>query len=68
MTKEIILVGGLEAKVDDEDYDWLMKYKWEAIDIKGSIHAFTIINGKSYLMENMIMEHILEPYQRKNMR
>lgn len=68
MTKEILLVGGLKAKVDDEDYDWLTKYKWEAIDIEDSIHAFTIIKGKGYLMENMIMEHSLGPYQKRNMK
>lgn len=58
----------MKSKVDDEDYDWLMKYKWEAIDIEGKTHAFTVINGEGYLMENMIMEHVLEPHQPRNMK
>lgn len=68
MTKEIVLDNGMKAKVDDEDYDWLVKYKWNAIRIGGSTHAFTIINNEAHLMENMIMEHVLEPHQKRNMK
>ena len=28
--KEIPLGNGLTAKVDDEDYEWLSRYKWYA--------------------------------------
>lgn len=68
MVKEIKLDNGMKAKVDDEDYDWLMKYEWNAIKMEDGPHAFTIINGEGYLMEDMIMEHALEPYQRRNMK
>lgn len=68
MVKEIILDNGMKAKVDDEDYDWLMKYKWNAIKLNGSTHAFTIIDNEAHLMENMIINHALEPYKKRNMK
>ena len=38
------------AKVDDEDYDWLMKHEWFYLDG----YAATIIDGEIHFMHNMI--------------
>jgi hypothetical protein len=49
--KEIPLANyNLKAKVDDEDYDWLMKYEWFYLDG----YAVTMIDGEIYYMHNMI--------------
>jgi hypothetical protein len=37
MSKEIQLTKGMKTIVDDEDYDWLIKYRWSAS--KDSGHA-----------------------------
>ncbi len=47
--KLIPLTKGLFAKVDDEDYEYLMQFKWHSSKAKSGIYAKTSIcvNGKS---------------------
>jgi hypothetical protein len=39
VVKEIELTLGMVAKVDDEDYDWLNQWKWQAIKKETDIYA-----------------------------
>lgn len=55
--KEIPLTQGKVALVDDEDYDWLMQWKWCAALSRGSRNWYAVayINGKRTLMHRFIM-------------
>jgi len=55
--KTIKLTQGYEAIVDDNDYEWLIKYKWH-IRFSGSgniIYADTCFNGKTTPMHRLIL-------------
>ena len=61
MAKQIPLVNSpKKATVDDDDYEWLMKYEW-FLDISstGREYAATIIDGKKHFMHDMIVERAL---------
>jgi len=56
--KEIPLGNGQNAQVDDEDYEWLSRYRWYAYyDQKsGQTYAATDTpTGRRVLMHNVIM-------------
>jgi hypothetical protein len=55
--KEIQLTKGCVAKVDDEDYEYLMQWKWQAGSKKRYAQRARIINGKvsSTMMHRVIM-------------
>jgi len=56
--KEIPLGDGLTTKVDDEDYEWLNKYKWYAFGDRKSGKLFAAHDrpdGKRVFMHNVIM-------------
>jgi hypothetical protein len=56
--KEIPLGYGLNAKVDDEDYDWLSKYEWYPYFDETMGQTFAAHNtpdGRRVLMHNVIM-------------
>lgn len=62
MTKAILLKGwekfGEMAKyayVDDEDYEWLMKYEWSVERYKKTYSAYTMLEGNKVFMNHMIM-------------
>jgi len=50
MNKIPLINSHLKAKVDDEDYAWLMQYEWFLMEG----YAATIIDGYIHLMHNMI--------------
>ena len=54
--KEIPLGNNQFAKVDDEDYDWLIKYKWYACKVGNqTFAAHTTPSGRRVFMHNVIM-------------
>lgn len=59
--KEIPLVGGKFSQVDDEDYEWLMKYKWHEIqdENRNTIGAgrFDMKTKTVIMMHDAIMDH-----------
>jgi len=56
--KEIPLGNGLNAKVDDEDYEWLSRYSWYAYHDpqRGMTYAaHDTPSGRRVLMHDVIM-------------
>jgi hypothetical protein len=54
--KEIQLTKGYVAQVDDEDYEWLSQYKWQANDYhKNHVIAKGQINGRYTQMHRLIL-------------
>ena len=56
--KEIPLGNGQNAQVDDEDYEWLVRYKWYAyVDpASGQTYAATDTpSGRRVFMHDVIM-------------
>lgn len=54
--KLIPLTQGQFAKVDDDDFEWLMTYKWYAKKVKsGYFYAYTKRNKKIFSMHRLIM-------------
>ena len=54
--KEIPLGNGQFAKVDDEDYDWLNRYKWYACKVGNqTFAAHTTKSGRRVFMHDVIM-------------
>jgi hypothetical protein len=51
----IPLTKGKVAIVDAEDYEWLSKYKWHAVDTGGKFYAYRCRNKRSISMHRMIM-------------
>jgi hypothetical protein len=51
----IPLTKGKVAIVDAEDYKWLSKYKWHAVDTGGKFYAYRCRNKRSISMHRMIM-------------
>lgn len=47
MVKEVKLTQNCVALVDDEDYDWLMKYKWHVAKYRGFCYAAYTLNRPS---------------------
>ncbi len=50
--KEIILTKGFVAKIDDEDYEWLNQWKWQALcceNNKTYAKHWEVINGKKVM-------------------
>lgn len=46
----------LEALVDDEDWPWLMVYKWHGlIDKGGKVYVGTTINGQNFKLHRLIL-------------
>lgn len=46
----------LECKVDDNDYDMLMRFKWHGLlDKGGKVYAGTTIDGNNFKMHRLIM-------------
>lgn len=62
--KEITLSRDLKAQVDDEDYDYINKWKWSAMPRGKNFYAIRIkkINGKNktFLMHREIIKNIPE--------
>ncbi len=54
--KEIQLTQGFVALVDDEDYDYLMQWKWYAKKQKYSYYANRYENGKLIHMHRVILK------------
>ncbi len=61
MVKEIILKNShTPALVDEEDYEWLNQFEWEAIELEDGVHAARRVIYEEgtfswVLMEDMIM-------------
>ncbi|AXV40385.1 hypothetical protein [Methanobacterium sp. BAmetb5] len=61
MVKKIELNNSnMPALVDEEDYEWLNQFEWEAIELEDGVHAVrrVIYGDGTYqwiLMEDMIM-------------
>lgn len=57
MVKELQLSRGMIALVDDEDYDWLIQYKWYANTFSGRWYAATkgMGDGETTLLHRLIM-------------
>lgn len=56
--KEIPLGNGLNAKVDDEDYEWLRRYKWYAYYDPEQGHTYAACDtpsGRRVYMQDVIM-------------
>jgi len=56
--KEIPLGNGLKTQVDDEDYEWLARYKWYAYydaERGGPYAAHTTPTGRRVFMHDVIM-------------
>jgi hypothetical protein len=57
--REIQLTRGLVTQVDDEDYDWLNQWKWNASSVKTGVYAVRQTGGrknkKSIRMHRLIM-------------
>jgi hypothetical protein len=56
--KEIPLGHGLKAKVDDEDYEWLSRYKWYAYFDAGQGQTYAATDtpsGRRVYMHDVIM-------------
>lgn len=53
--KNILTSQGRFAIVDDEDFDFLSKYKWQSFAAKKTFYATAHINGKTVYMHRMIM-------------
>ncbi|MGD0077379.1 MAG: hypothetical protein ABSB91_01995 [Sedimentisphaerales bacterium] len=54
--KEIPLGNGLNAKVDDEDFEWLNRYKWYACKVGNkTFAAHTTPSGRRVFMHDVIM-------------
>ena len=49
--KEILLTQGKKAQVDDEDYSWLIEYKWYYDEETGYARR----QGDDALMHDLIM-------------
>lgn len=55
--KQIPLTQGKFAKVDDEDYDYLMQWRWQVLhDREGGWYAQTTINYATVRMHRLIMK------------
>lgn len=63
--KKIPLTQGKFALVDDEDYDWLMTWKWRAVKDGNNYYAATIQHGsgKGYIA----MHRLLLMYPKKGL-
>lgn len=65
--KLIPLTRGLSAMVDDEDYDYLNKFKWHAVKSRYTFYAVTnnfdksISSKKSLCMHRMIIDVLEKP-------
>ena len=58
--KEIQLGDGRSAKVDDEDYKWLSKYKWYTYydpEQEKTYAAHDTPSGRRVFMHDVIMGH-----------
>lgn len=61
MVKKIELKNSnIPALVDEEDYEWLNQYEWEAIELEDVVHAARLViyedgSFEWVLMEDMIM-------------
>lgn len=54
--KKIRLTDGQFAKVDDEDYDYLMQWRWYAVpNGRGGWYAEALIDGEKIFMHDLIM-------------
>ncbi len=47
--------GKYSVQVDDEDYDWLMKYKWSVIIATNGLYAAGSVDGKNISMHRFIL-------------
>jgi hypothetical protein len=57
MSKRIPLSKGLEAIVDDEDYEWLSAYNWHVIDGgSGLKYAVRSLHNQKTKMHRLIMD------------
>lgn len=54
--KLISLSQGLSTKVDDNYYEWLMRYTWCAHKNNNTHYAVTFINGRYFTMHRLIMK------------
>jgi len=54
--KEIPLTRGMVAQVDDEDFEWLSRWKWRTQTWTGSFCAVRGINGVTVYMHREIMK------------
>ncbi|KKK47687.1 hypothetical protein LCGC14_3152670, partial [marine sediment metagenome] len=58
---------GLFTQVDDEDYEWLSKYRWNVFSNHGrSFYAKGKIEGKSINMHRMILSNCREQVDHKD--
>jgi len=55
MAMEIKLTQGKVAIVDDEDYEWLMGYKWRVKERHNNWYAYGIVDGRDTMMHRYIM-------------
>ena len=56
MVKEITLTQGKVTVVDDEDYGWLSKWKWCAVNGHNGFHAESRVGGKHVYIHRLIMD------------
>ena len=53
--KEIKLTKNKITLVDDEDYEWLNKYRWQAMKDKTTWYAISKLGRKVILMHRLIL-------------
>lgn len=64
MAKQIPLGNGKFSTVDDEDYGWLMAWKWQAVKVGDMTYAGRYEDGELILMHEEIVRHAWEQAER----
>lgn len=66
MTKEIPLTQGQVALVDDDDFEWLSQWKWQAYRKKNTWYAKCWKDGKAVKMHKLITGYRMTDHINRN--